>query len=167
MKLKTDQAAKPFRKKVYSTHYSSPLSDSIQSQSIASFRSHGSTPSTKKIRPTGAMGGMREEFKKTFLPLYIDVFELKQMIETYKSGQAFSSRRDAHIKSPAEILARLQQMQNDVEESQKWCQGMILQISKAIEEAKEAVNPTHPPRIPNLAKRLVRGLKNLKQRIHG
>jgi hypothetical protein len=43
-------------------------------------------------------------------------------------------------KTPQEILAQLKQMQHDIEESQRWCNGVILQISKGVEEAQEALD---------------------------
>lgn len=46
--------------------------------------------SPKKIIPSSKISGLREEFKKTFLPLLIDVFELRQMIENYKMGRTSS-----------------------------------------------------------------------------
>lgn len=95
----------------------------------------------KKIIPTTAQSGLREEFKKTFLPLLIDVFELRQMIETYKM-----QKRSPELecigkvsKTPQEILSHLKQLQLDIEESQRWCDGVILQIAKGIDEAKEAL----------------------------
>ncbi|MCH9630942.1 MAG: hypothetical protein S4CHLAM37_09530 [Chlamydiia bacterium] len=97
--------------------------------------------SKKKIIPTTAQSGLREEFKKTFLPLLIDVFELRQMIETYKMQKKSPELEciGKVSKTPQEILNNLKQLQQDIEESQRWCSGVILQISKGIEEAKEAL----------------------------
>lgn len=95
----------------------------------------------KKIIPTIAHSGLREEFKKTFLPLLIDVFELRQMIDTYKMHK--NAPKLGYMgkvsKTPQEILKQLEQLQEDIEESQRWCNGVILQIAKGIGEAKEAL----------------------------
>lgn len=135
---KTNSSSSTFHKKVYSKLNSSPLSQSISSHSISS-RDNESSP--KKIIPSSATGGLREEFKKTFLPLLIDVFELRQMIDNYKSeAQSQSPISLGKVsQTPQEVLSRLEQLQHDVEESQRWCEGVILQISKGIEEAKEAL----------------------------
>ena len=91
---------------------------------------------------------MREEFKKTFLPLLIDVFELRQMIENHKirSHTPFQFPIDKISKTPHEILEQLQLLQGEIEESQKWCEGVILQISKGIAEAKEALEYLENPK---------------------
>ncbi len=117
-----------FKKKIYRKLDSSPLSESISLSSIAP----NSKP--KKIIPSTATQGLREKFKKTFLPLLIDVFELRQMIDNYKSDPSTNIE-----KSPQQILERLEELQGDIEETQRWCDGVILQIAKGIGEAKEAL----------------------------
>jgi len=124
-----------FRKKVYSKLDSSPLSESIPPPS-----SFAAQSAPKKIIPTSATKGLREDFKKTFLPLLIDVFELRQMIENYKSQADSPLPMGKVTKSPREILERLMQLQNDIEETQRWCEGVILQIAKGIEEATETLD---------------------------
>jgi hypothetical protein len=125
-----------FRKKVYRKLDTSPLSESIPPPS-----SFASPDSAKKIIPSSATKGLREDFKKTFLPLLIDVFELRQMIETYKSEKETKTPfpMGKITLSPHEILEQLEQLQNDIEETQRWCDGVILQIAKGIQEAKEAL----------------------------
>lgn len=115
-----------YRRKVYSTMYTSSMSQ---------IQCDAERGSSRKIIPTSKIGGVREEFKKTFLPLLIDIFELRQMIANYKTKTPFQ----VQLKSPEEILDRLVTMQREIEESQKWCDGVILQISKGIEEAKETL----------------------------
>ncbi|MEI8301164.1 MAG: hypothetical protein WCG10_06115 [Chlamydiota bacterium] len=123
-------------KKIYSQLHSSPFGDHLKP-------SHDKAQDApKKIIPSNAQCGLREEFKKLFLPLLIDIFELRQMIDTYKmQTQSPPLRHFGKIsKTPQEILAQLKQMQHDIEESQRWCSGVILQISKGIEEAQEALD---------------------------
>lgn len=123
------------QKKNYSRLYTSPFADHFKLSS-------SSDPSTrKKIIPTLAHSGLRDAFKKTFLPLLIDIFELRQMIDTHKLHQ--QSPQFRHFgkisKTPQEILVQLEQMQRDIQESQRWCEGVIVQIAKGIHEAQEAL----------------------------
>ncbi len=122
-----------FHKKVYTKLDTSPFSENIKINT-----EKGSNCSNKKIIPSSPLSGMREEFKKTFLPLLIDIFELRQMIDNYKSQTSIPFQKET--KSPKEILERLEIMQTEIEESQRWCNGVILQISKGIQEAKEALD---------------------------
>lgn len=124
-----------FRKKVYSRLESSPLDHIMPSTSF--YRDS----SSKKIIPSLATKGLREDFKKTFLPLLIDVFELRQMIENHKSQMESPTPlpMGKETQSPREILKRLEQLQNDIEETKRWCEGVILQIAKGTQEAKEAL----------------------------
>ena len=123
----------PFRKKTYCQLANSPLGKSIPSDPLAAF---STPPSKKKIVPSSATKGLREEFKKTFLPLLIDIFELRQAIETHKAAHESSLPVGKVHKSPTEILKRLEQLQQEIEESQRWCEGVIVQIAKGIHEAK-------------------------------
>ena len=143
-----------FQRKVYKKLDSSPLSQTIPPLS----HSH----SEKKIIPSRATRGLREEFKKMFLPLLIDSFELRQMIDNHKSEKESSSALLGNpiAKSPQEILQRLEQMQSDILEAQRWCDGVILQIAKGIQEAKEALilleEEKQEEEKPNLLKRLLK-----------
>jgi len=141
-----------FKKKVYRKLDASPLSESI------SFSKMAAQGEPKKIIPSKATKGLREEFKKTFLPLLIDIFELRQAIDNYKSQVQSSHpiQTEKTSKSPQEILDRLEQLQKDIEESQRWCDGVILQISKGIEEAKEALALVNGEKEEGLLKRFLR-----------
>lgn len=122
----------PSEKKVYSHLFTSPFSDRFK-PSISSFTSE------KKIVVTTVHSGLRDEFKKMFLPLLIDIFELRQLIDTYKLQK--QSPTFHHLgkasKTPEEIMMKLREMQADIEESQRWCNGVIQQIAKGIQEAQE------------------------------
>jgi len=144
-----------FHKKVYRKLDSSPLSENLPPL----FPSDGCA---KKIIPSSATKGLREDFKKTFLPLLIDVFELRQMIDNYKSElESPSPLPMGKIpRSPQEILQRLEQLQSDIEETKRWCEGVILQIAKGIEEAKETLNLLENPKPEKgLLKRLLKRWK--------
>lgn len=134
----------PQQRKSYSRLHSSPFSDHLKP-------SNTSQETPKKIIPTAAHSGLREEFKKTFLPLLIDIFELRQMIDTYKVlKQSPNLRYFGRVsKTPQEILEKLKQIQLDIEESQRWCEGVILQIAKGIKEAQEALELLEEPLFPS------------------
>lgn len=139
-----------FKKKVYRKLERSPFSDRI------SFSRSEKKSKPKKIIPTKATQGIREEFKKTFLPLLIDIFELRQMIDAYKShvDSPSSPLGENLSKSPQEIIEDLKQLQADIEESQRWCEGVILQIAKGIEEAKEALGEEEEGLIKRILRRI-------------
>lgn len=118
-----------FRKKVYTKIYN---------PSAFSLEKNGERP-VKKIIPSSKISGLREEFKKVFLPLLIDVFELRKRIQNYKLGEKSPFSFKEADPSPKEILKHLTDLQSDIEESRRWCEGVILQIAKGIEEAKEAL----------------------------
>ena len=105
-----------------------------------------------------ATKGLREDFKKTFLPLLIEVFELRQSIENYTTQLHRPHRFFPAIdtKSPQEILSRLEVLQNDIEESERWCQGVILQIAKGVEEAKRALGGEGEGLIRRLIRRMTK-----------
>ena len=74
----------------------------------------------------------------------------RQMIDNYKSDPS-----EGGEKSPQQILKRLEVLQGDIEETQRWCDGVILQIAKGIEEAKEALGEKEE----SLLKRILRRIK--------
>ena len=139
-----------FRKKTYRKLTQSPLAHSIPSEKLHTLAQEDNAK--KKIIPSSATKGLREEFKKTFLPLLIDIFELRQAIETHKAASESSLPLGKVQKSPQEILERLKQLQKEIEESQRWCEGVIGQIAKGIKEAKEVLlllKQRQDPPLPN------------------
>ena len=93
--------------------------------------------SEKKIIPSNSQGGIREEFKKVFLPLLIEVFELRQQIDTFKMQQEGAPAIEKLKVSPEQALKRLMQIQETIEETMRWCEGVIPQIARAITDAQE------------------------------
>lgn len=97
------------------------------------------TQSDKKIVVGNTHSNLREQFKKTFLPLLIDISELRLMLENYKlqktSGRIF--KMEQMDKSPEQILEKLEDLQSDIEETRRWCEGVISQIARGIDETKE------------------------------
>lgn len=121
------------KQKTYSHISQSPISEHLRPSSIPQ--------GSKKIVPSLASHTLRDEFKKMFLPLLIDIFELRQMLETHRlMKQSPEFRSFGRIsKSPQEIVAQLTSMQQEIEEAQRWCDGVVLQISKGIEEAQQTL----------------------------
>ena len=127
---KSSQASKP---KTYSHISKSPFSLNLRPWSTAQ--------GSKKIIPSAARHSLREDFKKMFLPLLIDIFELRQMLETHrwiKQSPEFRSLGKTP-KSPQEIFTQLTSMQQEIAEAQRWCDGVVCQISKGIEEAQDTL----------------------------
>lgn len=98
-----------------------------------------SKPLKKKIVHTRSQKSLRELFKKTFLPLLIDISELRLKLEDYKlqktSGRIFQMKD--FESGPEEILERLEQLQDDISETRRWCEGVITQIERGIDETQE------------------------------
>ncbi|PCI77954.1 hypothetical protein COB21_01995 [Candidatus Aerophobetes bacterium] len=126
-----------FKKKRYKKLTESPLKAFIGPDTIASINKTAVT--NKKIIATKASKGLRDAFKELFLPLLIDVFELRQIINNHKSLTKEDFTLGKINKSPQEILSRLEQMQQDIKESRRWCEGVILQIEHGIKDAKETL----------------------------
>ncbi|MCB1107145.1 MAG: hypothetical protein KDK76_03515 [Chlamydiia bacterium] len=139
-----------FKKKVYRKLDASPFSEAISLSKMEPPKE------PKKIIPSIASKGVREKFKKTFLPLLIEIFELRQAIENYQTELQFSNPIvDTPTKSPQDILLRLEQLQKEIEESQRWCEGVILQIAKGIDEAKEALGEKEEGLLKRLLRRII------------
>jgi hypothetical protein len=126
-------SSKSSKPKTYSQIAHSPFSEHFRPVSIPE--------GSKKIIPSIANHSLREEFKKMFLPLLIDIFELRQMLETHRLMQQSPEFRSFGkiSKSPQEIVDQLTSMQQEIEEAQRWCDGVVCQISKGIEEAQETL----------------------------
>ncbi len=138
---------KHFHKKVYSKLSGSPLGDALH-ENVPKKSETG-----KRIVPSSPLSGRREDFKSSFLPLLIDVFELRQMIKNHKQAENSSPIPLGKLsKTPEEVLQQLESMQNEVEEAQRWFDGVILQISKGVEEAKDVLGISREKKEPTAPK---------------
>lgn len=128
-----EQVPKGFRKKVYTKLSTSKLSSHL-SHSISQMGQGAG----KKIVATRLNTTLREEFKKMFLPLLIDIFELRQATANWRHHIFNESVIELSIKEtpPSQILQKLEDIQKQIQEAQNWCDGVILQISKGLDEAK-------------------------------
>jgi hypothetical protein len=134
-----------FKKKVYRKLDASPLSGNI----IPTMQSSKEPP--KKIVPSTEGMGLREKFKKTFLPLLIEVFELRQMIDNYELGAMKTVE-----KSPEEIINHLEELQKNIEEIERWSEGVSSQIKKGLEAAREIFGEKGESPIKRLLRRIKR-----------
>ena len=91
---------------------------------------------TKKIIATTIGNNLREEFKKSFVPLLIEVFELRQSISNHKSQEDNPLLISKEGASLQEITERLENLQKEIEETKRWCEGVSLQIAKGLKETK-------------------------------
>ena len=124
----------PLRKKIYSKLTTSPLRGTIEVSVDAS--------SSKKIIAKKFVSRLQEEFKQTFVPLLIEVFKLRQLIETHqrkKEGDPFVSPLTT---PPEEILKQLEEMQATLEEAKRWHEGVLSQVARGIEETKAIIENT-------------------------
>lgn len=127
----------------------SPLKEAITSKSFSSF-----TKSNKKIIPSNAIGGLKETLKKTFLPLLIDVFELRQMIATHQSQKQSPIPIGKVTKPPEKIHQELTAVLQDIQETKRWCEGVELQVTRALDETQEVLNQTLSNKSQNWLKRI-------------
>jgi len=129
-------APKGFRKKVYTKLTTSNLTDKVSNSLSQLNEAKGKKIIATKVNPT-----LREGFKKMFLPLLIDIFELRQATQTCHNQMFSDEVLDFSIanKSPEQIMEKLEEIQNQVQEAQNWCDGVVLQISRGIKEAKEVL----------------------------
>lgn len=127
-----------FQKKVYTRLSKSDLS-SINPKDAISHRQDSSL--TKKIIATSIGNNLREEFKKSFVPLLIEVFELRQSISNHKSQEDNPLLICQNGASLEEITKRLENLQKEIEETKRWCEGVSLQIAKGLNETKGLPTP--------------------------
>ena len=124
-----------FHKKVYSKLDRPSVTQTVGTRALKPGDMKG-----KRIVPTSALCSLREQFKKSFLPLLIDIFELRQMISNRKAEDEGSPLPLGKTsRPPKEILKELEAKQHEVEEVQRWFSGVISQISKGIEEVREMI----------------------------
>lgn len=79
----------------------------------------------------------------------IEVFELRQMIDNYKTGAL-----ETVEKSPEEIMTQLEEIQHNIEEIQRWSEGVTVQIGKGLEEAEKTFGEKRSSPIHHLLRRM-------------
>lgn len=71
------------------------------------------------------------------------------MIDNYKSGAVETIEQ-----SPEEIVNHLEDLQKNIEEIQRWSEGVCVQIGKGIEEARETFGEKEYSPIKRLLRRI-------------
>jgi uncharacterized small protein (DUF1192 family) len=92
----------------------------------------------KKIVATTISQNIREEFKKTFVPILVEVFELRQQITNHLNQDDGNQLFSHSTLSINEITARLNLLKKEIEETKRWCEGVQLQIEKGLIEAQKS-----------------------------
>ncbi len=124
-----------FQKKVYKRLSESDLASIHPKTSIHLF---DEASPHKKIIASTLSPNIREEFKKTFVPILVEIFELRQMIGNKKNRKEAGLPLFKKTVPLDEMIARLELLQKEIEETKRWCEGVSLQISKGLQEAKES-----------------------------
>jgi hypothetical protein len=135
-----EQNIKQFQKKVYTRLSKSDLASLNPKESINQLTD---SLSQKKIIATTIGNNIREEFKKNFVPLLIEVFELRQSINNYKNQQDHPFSLNQTPNSLKEITNRLEILQKEIEETKRWCESVSLQIAKGLQEATNSENQSY------------------------
>ncbi|MCI5052546.1 MAG: hypothetical protein MRY21_05355 [Simkaniaceae bacterium] len=94
---------------------------------------HGHTKTDKQIIPTQSKSSFRDRHRELYLPILIQVFELRGKLDQLRSPDPLTGPSE----SAATILEKLTSLETEISESRRWCDGVILQLSKALEEARK------------------------------
>lgn len=141
------QNIKQFQKKVYTRLSKSDLASLNLSESI---NSCNEPSNRKKIVATSIGQNVREEFKKTFLPLLVEVFELRQMIKNHHNQTTDAFMESQPNNSLKDIINRLEVLKKEIEETKRWCDGVSIQIEKGLQEASDSsIHDAEPKRNSN------------------
>jgi hypothetical protein len=132
---KTRQTPLNYQKKVFTRLTHSDLSAINPQKTLHAFQS---PPLNKKIVATSLSHHVREQFKKTFVPLLIEVFELRQQLSNieHDNSSPFSTSSTLCVD---EITAKLQRLKKEIEETKRWCEGVELQIEKGLQDAQKLI----------------------------
>lgn len=159
---KTHQTPLNYQKKVFTRLIHSDLSAINPQKTLHAFQSPAPN---KKIVATSLSHRVREQFKKTFVPLLIEVFELRQQLSNIDYGSASPFTASSPL-SVEEIHAKLQRLKKEIEETKRWCEGVELQIEKGLQDAQKLMKHHRAPRlfscnIQNFCLKPIRFLKSL------
>lgn len=97
----------------------------------------------KRIVPTKSGSTFRDKHREIYLPILIQVIELRGKLEQMKNPDPLSDSSEC----PEQILGKLELLESDIIEAQRWCEGVVLQLGKAMEEARGLV----PEKVPEVS----------------
>lgn len=86
-----------------------------------------------------ALNTLRDQIKKTMIPLLIKVFQLK--LELNQSISLPSRLQPKSTEPPEAILAQLQSLDEDLKLLMLWCESSRHQIAKALTVSEEETSP--------------------------
>ncbi len=128
------QNTQHFQKKVYTRLSKSDLASLNPKEALHQLNEPAQQ---KKIVATTICNNLKEEFKKNFVPTLIEIFELRQAIANHQLAVDNPLLYPKSQTSIKEIVNRLKVLQKEIEEAQRWCEGVALQISKGLYEAEK------------------------------
>ncbi|MBI5274727.1 MAG: hypothetical protein HY860_06730 [Chlamydiales bacterium] len=98
--------------------------------------------------------------RDVYFPLLIKIFSTQEQIRNLRSAAHIAFPDETKIRSPADIRADLEQIITEIEESQRWNDGVILQAKKAIAELNQIDHPQKPEiKKESLLKKILKKLK--------
>lgn len=89
---------------------------------------------------TGKDSPHSPKHRDVYFPLLIKIFALQEKINNLRSESHLSFPDEQTLRSPEEIRADLNHIIKEIEESQKWNEGVIRQANKALDELNVIVN---------------------------
>lgn len=110
----------------------------MESKEIFSQLFQGMGQKSKKLVAARIENSIRIVLQRTFVPLLIEIFELRQAIDNLylKKQDPKNLLCEKMVKTPEEILSRLEEIRENVAETLRWSEGLMLQIEKNLEEIK-------------------------------
>lgn len=123
-----------YQKKIYTRLSKSDLSSLNPQEALNPLQE---PQKQKKIIATTISQNVRDEFKKTFVPILVEVFELRQQIANHLNHDESNPLFSNSSLSIQEIVARLELLKKEIEETKRWCEGVQLQIEKGLLEAQK------------------------------
>lgn len=79
----------------------------------------------------------RSRHRDVYFPLLIKIYSLQEQIHNIKSKTHVAFPDQAGIKKPLDIKEDLQHIIDEIEESQRWNEGVISQAKKSLQELQE------------------------------
>lgn len=95
----------------------------------------GPSATNKRIIPTQSKSSFRDKHRELYLPLLIQIYELRGKLDLLKSPDPLYTPTE----SAETIYNKLKVLENEILEATRWCDGVVLQLSKALTEANKLI----------------------------
>lgn len=115
----------------------------VESQEIFSKLFQKAAPEGKKIVAARIENSIRTALQRTFVPLLIEIFEARQAIDILhmRKNEPELAAFEKIARTPEEIIERLVEIRENIEETLRWGEGLQRQVQKTLEEAKDLCPP--------------------------